>query len=211
MNMQIDHVLIAVADLAVAAREMEERHGLTSIEGGHHPGWGTANRIVPLGAAYLELVAVVDAVEARQSVFGRWVADGTTGRSRPIGWAVRTDGIDDVARRLGLTVRAGSRLTPTGGRLEWRTAGVEEAAADGSLPFFIEWGAGVPFPGHVVVEHRDGIPTITGILIQGDADRLALWLDGHALPIIVRPGNPMLAGVILTRAGSEIVLGYLRA
>jgi glyoxalase-like protein len=69
---EIDHVLIAVADLAAAAREVEEHHDLGSIDGGHHPGWGTANRIVPLGETYLELVAVVDSVEAKQSVFGRW-------------------------------------------------------------------------------------------------------------------------------------------
>ena len=49
-----------MSDLAAAAREIEARHGLASIEGGRHPGWGTANRIVPLGSSYLELVAVID-------------------------------------------------------------------------------------------------------------------------------------------------------
>src|SRR5207253_9345067 len=53
---ELDHVLIAVDDLAAAARELEARHGLASIRGGRHPGWGTANRIVPLGQTYLELV-----------------------------------------------------------------------------------------------------------------------------------------------------------
>jgi len=205
--MEIDHVLIAVADLAVAARELEEHHGLASIEGGRHPGWGTANRIVPLGETYLELVAVVDAAEAKKSVFGRWVASGANSPGRPIGWAVHTDEIDDVGRRLGLTVRAGSRVTPTGGRLEWRAAGMEEAAAEGSLPFFIEWGPRTSFPGRTPVRHAHGTPAITGILIRGDADRLADWLDGERLPIIVSPGNPMLAGIVLSRADREIVLG----
>src|SRR5438876_4803917 len=104
--MEIDHVLIAVVDLATAAREMEEHHGLAAIEGGRHPGWGTANRIVPLGETYLELAAVVDEVEARQSVFGRWVASGAKISGQPIGWAVRVHDIEDVGRRLGLTVRA---------------------------------------------------------------------------------------------------------
>ena len=63
-NLQIDHVLIAVADLADVAREIEARYGLASVEGGRHPGWGTANRIVPLGETYLELIAVVDEAEA---------------------------------------------------------------------------------------------------------------------------------------------------
>jgi hypothetical protein len=204
---EIDHVLIAVADLAAAARQMEEHHGLASIEGGRHPGWGTANRIVPLGETYLELVAVVDESEARQSVFGSWVASGANSSGQPIGWAVRTDDIEDVAWRLGLTVRAGSRVTPNGDRLEWRAAGMEEAAAEGSLPFFIAWGAGTPFPGHAFVKHRAATPVITRILIHGDADRLADWVDGHELPIIASPGNPMLAGIVLSRADGAIVLG----
>jgi hypothetical protein len=62
---EIDHVLIAVADLSTAAQEMAKRDGLTSVEGGRRTGWGTANAIVPLGKTYLELVAVVDAAEAR--------------------------------------------------------------------------------------------------------------------------------------------------
>jgi hypothetical protein len=44
---------------------MEGRYGLASIEGGRHPGWGTANRIIPLGDAYIELVTVVDDEEAQ--------------------------------------------------------------------------------------------------------------------------------------------------
>ncbi len=199
-------MLIAVSDLAVAAREMEQHYGLASIEGGRHPGWGTANRIVPLGETYLELVAVVDGAEATQSVFGRWVASGANIPGQPIGWAVRTDEIDDVGRRLGLIVRAGSRLTPTGGRLEWRAAGMEEAAADGSLPFFIEWGSGTPFPGHALVNHPGGTPAITGILTYGDAHQLTHWLDGYVPPVTVTPGAPRLAGIVLSRANREIVL-----
>ncbi|HEY7873966.1 MAG TPA: VOC family protein, partial [Actinomycetota bacterium] len=107
--LELDHVLIAVADLAATAHEIEVRHGLASIEGGRHPGWGTANRIVPLGAAYLELDAVVDEAEAAQSPFGRWVAAARPSLPRLLGWAVRTPELEDVARRLDLTVAAGSR------------------------------------------------------------------------------------------------------
>ena len=88
--MELDHVLIAVADLATAGREIEARYGLVSIEGGRHPGWGTANRIVPLGDAYLELVTVVDEAEAARSSFGSWVAEASPAFAKPLGWAVRT-------------------------------------------------------------------------------------------------------------------------
>ena len=84
---------------------------------------------------------------------------------------------------------------------------MEEAAAESSLPFFIKWGPRTPFPGHAVVKHRGGTPRITGILTHGDADRLADWLDGHELPVIVSPGNPTLAAIVLSRVGGAIVLG----
>ena len=48
---------------------------------------------------------------------------GATDSGRLIGWAVRTSGLDDVAGRLGLTVRNGSRVTPSGEELRWRSAG----------------------------------------------------------------------------------------
>ena len=113
--MEIDHVLIAVTDLAVASRELEEHHGLASIEGGRHPGWGTANRIVPLGDTYLELAAVVDKNVAVQTAFGRWVA-GEDSQPRLLGWAVRTDDLEPVARRLNLNIEDGSRTHPQPGR-----------------------------------------------------------------------------------------------
>ena len=71
--MELDHVLIAFTDLEAAAREFEARLGLSSVDGGRHRDWGTANRIVPLGSSYLELVAVVDVGVAAGSSFGLWV------------------------------------------------------------------------------------------------------------------------------------------
>src|SRR5215217_5363619 len=153
LGLELDHVLIAVADLAAVAQELEARHGLASIEGGRHPGWGTANRIVPLGEAYLELVAVVDEAQAAQSAFGSWLAQASRARAKPLGWAVRTNELDGVASRLGLAVAAGSRATRGGQLLRWRLAGIEQAAAEPSLPFFIEWEPGTPLPGRRQATH----------------------------------------------------------
>jgi hypothetical protein len=204
--LELDHVLIAVADLAAAGREIEAQHGLASIEGGRHPGWGTANRIVPLGDAYLELVAVVDEAEAAQSPFGSWVAQAHPSLATPLGWAVRTNKLDDVARRLGLLVAAGSRVTRGGQLLRWRLAGIEEAAAEPSLPFFIEWGHGTPLPGQTPATHRAGGVQIAKLQLDADPDRLDAWLGAHHLPITVHPGTPALTTIILTGAAGEIVL-----
>jgi len=192
-----------VADIRGAARAIEARHGLASVEGGRHPGWGTANRIVPLGDAYLELVAVADDAEAAQSPFGRWVAGARPGL---LGWAVRTRDLDAVARRLGLTVTPGSRATRGGRILRWRLAGIEQAAAEPALPFFIEWGAGTPLPGRSAADHAAGRATIERLDLDGDADRLAAWLGGHELPIAVRAGPPAVTRVALAGAGGEIAL-----
>jgi hypothetical protein len=204
---EIDHVLFAVDDLPAAAQAMEAGHGLSSIEGGRHPGWGTANRIVPLGDAYLELVAIVDQTEAAQSLFGSWVASAAGTLGGPFGWAVRTPRLDDVAHRLGLTVSAGSRLDRSGRPLRWRLAGVEQAADEPSLPFFIEWEAGTPLPGRAPRADPVGALKIVSLRLTGDADRLAAWLGCRDMPITVRSGAPAVTGITLAGSAGEIVLG----
>jgi Glyoxalase-like domain len=204
--LELDHVLIAVAELGAAASELETRHGLVSIEGGRHPGWGTANRIVPLGETYLELIAVVDEAEAAESSFGRWVLEAHPDLATPLGWAVRTDELDLVAQRLGLTVRTGSRLAPDGELLRWRSAGIERAAVEPSLPFFIDWDPDSPLPGRTAVTHTVGLVKIARLVLDGDADRLAGWLGDHELPIVVCEGTPALASIVLAGPASEIVL-----
>jgi hypothetical protein len=205
--MELDHVLLATTDLAAAARELEDRHGLASVEGGRHRGWGTANRIVPLGAAYLELVGVADAAEAARSAFGRWVAAVRPANVRPFGWAVRTGDLDAVAGRLGLTVVPGFREARDGRLLRWRLAGIEQAAADASLPFFIEWGTGTPLPGTAAAAHPVGAVRIERLELAGDAGRLGAWLGAHELPVAVRPGPPAVTRIVLAAAAGTIVIG----
>jgi Glyoxalase-like domain len=204
---ELDHVLIAVADLAVAGREMEVRHGLASIEGGRHPAWGTANRIVPLGDSYLELVAVVDAAKATENVFGRWVASGVSGSARPLGWAIRTSQLDEIARRLNLAVHAGSRDSPGGEQLRWRSAGIDQAAAEPSFPFFIEWGPLTQRPGQTVIRHPAGAARIASLVLSADSGRLADWLGKHQLSIVVREGMPAVTTIHISSDAGEIVLG----
>lgn len=204
---ELDHVLLAVDDLAAGASLLEDRFGLASVDGGRHPHWGTANRIVPLGSAYLELVAVDDPDRAARTAFGRWVASRGASTARLIGWAVRTNRIDEVAGRRGLPVADGSRTRPDGRVLTWRIAGIDQAAAEPSLPFLIEWGADTPHPGRASATHRHGPVEIVTVELVGDPARLATWLDGHALPIEVRSGLPGVATVTLASAPGAITLG----
>jgi hypothetical protein len=162
---------------------------------------------VPLGDCYLELVAVVDHAEAAGSAFGRWVAAATpAGGAQPMGWAVRPSDLDAVARRLGLRIAGGSRLTGLGDVLAWRSAGVEQAAADPAMPFFIFWGPESPSPGR----RRCLIPRAAsrspGLRLTGESAQLAAWLGPHRLPIVVEPGLPAVDGIVLTGDAGTILL-----
>jgi hypothetical protein len=198
---ELDHVLIAVGDLEDAAQRLEAHHGLESLEGGRHKGLGTANRIVPLGDTYLELVAVVDEAEAAASVFGSWVASNEI--PRLLGWCVRTGDLDAVAGRLGLTIANGSRVRGDGTVVRWRMAGLEQSANEPSLPFFIEWAPGTPYPGNAPVPQRARIGELQ---LDGDPDRIRHWLGDASLPLAIREGDPAIRSVALATDAGQVVL-----
>jgi Glyoxalase-like domain len=200
---KLDHIVVAVRDLADGAGYLEGEHGLTSYVGGSHAPWGTANRIVPLGDSYVELIAVVDEPTAATSEVGRWVADGASTRGSPIGWAVRPDDLDATSRRLGLTAHEGSRTTPDGATVRWRMAGIERAIGD-NLPWFIEWNDAATYPGRAesAVDAR-----VVRIELEGDAAQLDAWLGEHALPLEVRPGGRGITAVVLDGPHGTVTLG----
>jgi hypothetical protein len=141
----LDHVLIAIKDLGEGARQFAAQYGLQALEGGRHPGVGTANMIVPLRSAYLELISVVDAGEAARSPSGnritQTIAEGRTFAT----WAVRTDNLDLLREYFRESGRAlpephlGARQRPDGVTLRWRTQFLAPMELPGVLPFVIEW------------------------------------------------------------------------
>jgi hypothetical protein len=204
-QLALDHLVLGVADLDDAAAVLLDEHGLVALPGGSHPLWGTANRIVPLGSCYLELVAVVDPDVAVASAFGSWVAD-MAARRCDWGWAVRTIDIAATAERLGLDVVPGSRVTPAGVELSWRLAGVPGSDADRTLPFFIEWGDGTPLPGTAYADHPAGDVRVSAVDVQTDAAELGRRLDYAALPVTVRTGRRGITRVELTAGTGRILL-----
>jgi Glyoxalase-like domain len=204
----IDHVIYAVEDVDTAAAAIAEREGLGSVRGGRHEGWGTANRIVPLGESYLELVAVVDPEEAESSDFGRAILRGLADDRPLVGWVVATDDVDAVAKRLELEVEERSRETADGSTISWRLAGLERALESGALPFFIEWG--VPEderPAAADAPHEMEPEGIAWVEIAGERDELSEWLGEDAdLPVRVEDGRPGLRSVAIATAMSEIVI-----
>jgi hypothetical protein len=204
---RIDHVVRAVDDLDEAAVALREEFGLDSVAGGRHTGWGTGNRIVPLGPDYIELIAVLDREEAALSFLGSHVLEQLEGGDRFIGWCVAVDDVEPHAARLGLEVTTGSRTRPDETVLRWRSAGLQEAMEDPSVPFFVAWD--VPpelHPGRAAADHSVRPEGISWIEVGTDALRLKDWLDGEELPVRVVGGPPGVLGVGIATGSGEIVL-----
>jgi hypothetical protein len=203
----IDHVLVVVDDLQRAAERLFERYGLASVPGGRHVGQGTANRIVPLGRDYVELIGVVDEEEARSSALGRWVASRRGGDGGPAAWCVAVDDLDPVCERLGFPAVYMERARPDGRTLSWRLAGMEAALAEPPLPFFISWlSAADLHPGRSTARHRVIPQGIRRIELTGDRTRVGEWLGPHELPISVAAGPPGVTSVSVATDEGDVVL-----
>src|SRR5262249_39240753 len=145
------------------------------------PEWGTANRIVPLGDAFLELIAVEHQRVAWASPVGRRVAECAPTRS-PAFWAVQPDALAPVATRLGLTVTEGERQRRAGAFYSWQVAGLDVAVEQG-LPFFIHWSGLGTLPHRMGVKHSALAEPGFSWVEVGDRERLLDWLGPNRLPL----------------------------
>ncbi len=140
---QLDHVVIATADLDRAKTAFAETTGCAPADGGSHPGWGTRNALVSLGAdSYLEIIAS-DPEQSLEGNLGGVLANLPA--TVPLHWAVRATDLQRVAQRareLGFTpgpIRAMSRTQPNGQRLDWELMGIGGHDLGGFVPFYIDW------------------------------------------------------------------------
>jgi hypothetical protein len=171
---RIDHVIYSTADLDAAEGVMRD-FGLDVVPGGVHEGLGTHNRLVPLGGAYLELLAIHDPALAEGRGFGPALLRRGEGL---LGWAAAVEDLGAVVQRLGLSVLTVAREGMTA-----QVAGVDEAMREPYLPFFIE---------------RDGDrgpSRIDRLDVGGDAERLREWLGGADLPVRTLDGPPRVLAV----------------
>ena len=206
--LRLDHVVYAVADLDEAAVRFREAFGLDSVEGGRHARWGTANRVVPLGDQYLELVAAVDRDAASAAGgFGRAAMDLADAGGGWLTLAVVTDDLDAIAGRLGLDVDSGSRTRPDGDVVRWRMAALDDDAREPWMPFFLAWD--VPeelYPGRAHAGHGVRAQGIAWVEVGGDAERLGEWLGSEELPIRVIEGEPRIRRVAIATSRAELVI-----
>ena len=147
-----DHLLLGVADLERGMQWVEERTGIRPAVGGSHPGRGTRNALLSLGAKqYLEVIAP----DPAQKTYTFQIDLRSLKEPRLVTWAAATSDIDALARDAKAAGRGvfgpndGSRARPDGKVLKWRSLGVASSLAVGGvepIPFFIEWAADVVHP-----------------------------------------------------------------
>lgn len=143
-GIDIDHVILAIDNLQAGVDEFARMTGVTPVRGGEHPGRGTQNALVSLGAGrYLEIMAPLPSAEKPAAISYK--------RLTPAGWALHAPDLPGVVSRLkaaGFDVvgpTPGSRRQPSGAVLEWQTAGATGPGLD-LAPFFIRWADAAPHP-----------------------------------------------------------------
>jgi hypothetical protein len=143
----VDHLLLGVPDLESAITWVERKTGVRAEAGGSHPGVGTRNALLSLGAKqYLEIIAP----DPNQTTFNFQIDIRKLTTPRLITWAAVTTDIDAVAKKARdaghqlFGPRDGSRARPDGKLLRWKTLGVmNKLGLQGvePVPFFIQWAS----------------------------------------------------------------------
>jgi ketosteroid isomerase-like protein len=151
----VDHLVYAAPDLDAAVAKLEAALGVRATPGGQHPGGGTRNALISLGAtAYLEIVAPDP--EQPKPEGPLWLNLDRLDAPRLATWAARAGDLDRLAAeaaRAGVNlgpVLAGSRRRPDGVLLAWTCTDPKTLIADGLVPFFIDWGQ-TPHPARSAV------------------------------------------------------------
>jgi len=205
----LSQIIFGVNDLDAATARFRAL-GFDVLDGGVHPGVGTANRVIPLGAQYLELLGVVAPDLARGSEYGRALLRAIAEGDRLVRWSLRTDAIEDVAARLRIAVEHRKRLRPDGVLLTWRAAGLEWALADATMPFFMQWDHAEQYPGAMPARHPNGARAVTALSVAPrDMTQFRRWVEGADAPLRLAADQPTgLLGVgVQTDTGELTIMG----
>jgi hypothetical protein len=173
--MRVDHVSYAAEPdgLKPTAARLAKKLGVSPVDGGVHPRFGTRNIILPLAhERYVEVVAVLDHPASDKAPFGQAVRARSEAGGGWLGWVVCVDDLSEAEQRLGREAVIGNRRRPDGVELKWRQLGVKGLIADPQLPFYVQWDdRGV----HPSVGATTEV-TISGLQIAGDPERVCEWL-----------------------------------
>jgi len=210
VDARLVQVIVLVTDLSEARRRMEAL-GLIVLEGGRHPGRGTANVIVPFGEHYLELLAVIDETEALSSPQGRPVVSALSRRGPGLArWSVEPLDLEATATRVGHPIERRHRVLPDGTDVAWRSVAVDTAWAEPWRCAFMTWDDPERHPARTALVHPNGATGFSRLDVVAPDRALALdWLGGEIPPgVAMTLGSPPgVRSLTLSSPGGEIPIG----
>ena len=174
--MRVDHVSYAAEHDGVhaTAERIGKLIGVTPVDGGVHPRFGTRNVILPLAhERYVEVVECLDHPASDKAPFGQAVKARTEAGGGWLGWVIRVEDITEFEKRLGRSSADGNRHRPDGVELRWKQLGVKGLQSDPQQPLFVKWETLDNH--HSPVAEHSGV-TIETLQIAGDPDRVREWL-----------------------------------
>jgi hypothetical protein len=207
MTLQLDHILLGVPDLDAGAIAFARLTGVKPVIGGSHPGFGTRNQLVALGATvFFELIAPDPAQPERGA--GRAAEIAAMPHPALLTFAMQTTDMNAAcaaAERAGLQIGrrdAMSRTRPDGVRLDWTVAHFVHPGYAGAIPFAIDW-QGSPHPATTT---PTGCVIRNFTVLQPDPAPLAHIYAALGIDIPVRGG--LRPGFVLTldTPNGEVVL-----
>lgn len=205
LRAKFDHLVVGVRSLAEGVREFEQLTGVKPVAGGRHPDRGTENALVSLGdGRYLEIIAPQQGAPLAPADEALREMDTL----RIIDWAVSVSDIEAARAALEsvgfdpAATRPGSRVTPSGERLEWTTFGLADREI-AVAPFFIAWSASTTHPSRTA----PGGCALSAMAVRDRAiDRLAPALDALGVTgLTYVHGSARIEATITCRARAVVL------
>ncbi len=144
LNLQIDHVILAINDLDTGMEQFEKMTGIKPVYGGGHEDSYTHNATIPLAdEIYIEILAPKSDLDSIPSFFK------DIHELKLIGFAMAVDNIQKLEQIIkdmqfdSEGVESWSRKKPNGETLEWELLQVKGLDIN---PFFISWSSNTQHP-----------------------------------------------------------------
>lgn len=201
---RVDHLVYATPDLDLGVATLEQLLGVRATPGGQHPGRGTRNALIAVGAStYIEIIGP-DPQQPKPDMPRPFGIDGLS-EPRLVTWAAKESDLPRLvgqAAAHGVTlgeVTSGSRKRPDGLLLTWQYTNPRVVVADGVVPFFINWGK-TPHP---AASAASGGRITRFSAEHPDPDKVKAILGHLGLAVPVSRGRaPRLTATISTPRGS---------
>lgn len=140
--MKLDHVsyVTSHSQIADTVQRLGSRLGVTFVDGGIHPRFGTRNFTAPLlNHQYIEVVCPLDHPATENTSWGIAVTKKASEGGGWFTWVFSTEDISSIETKFGRPAMEGHRMRPTGLELKWKQIGVKEIVDSREFPFFIQW------------------------------------------------------------------------